>query len=109
MAVTLSARPSGAELRAVGAEGIGLDDLRAGLDVGLVHAQDGFGLREVQFLEAALHAYGFKQHGAHGAVGDQDRAFEPLLEVVDLHLAVAACCRQVMQYSIAPSGSLRPC
>ena len=33
------------EFGAIRAESIGLDNLRAGLDVGLVHAEDGLGLR----------------------------------------------------------------
>ena len=41
------------ELEAVRAERIGFDDLRARFDVGLVNAEDGFGFRGVEFIEAA--------------------------------------------------------
>jgi len=50
------------ELGAIGAEGIRLDDLCSGLDIGLMNAEDGFGLGDVQLLEAALRAGAFKQH-----------------------------------------------
>ena len=72
------------ELEAVGAESIGLDDLRAGLDVRLVHAEDGFGLVGVQLVETALRAHGFVQQRAHRAVGDENGVFQPFIEILDL-------------------------
>ena len=44
----------GGQARAVGAEGIGLQNLRAGLDVLLVDLADQVGRREVQLVEAAV-------------------------------------------------------
>src|SRR5882762_6431145 len=73
------------ELETVGAESIGFDDLRAGFDIGLVDAEDGFRLCGVEFIEAALRADGFVQHGAHGAIGDEDRVFDAFVEVENFH------------------------
>jgi len=59
--------------------------VRAGFDVGLVHAKDGFRLRGVELVKAALGAHGFVQHRAHRAIGDENRFFEPSVEIVNLH------------------------
>ena len=72
------------ELETVGAESIGLDDLRAGLDVGLVHAKNGFGLGGIQLVKTALRAHGFVQQGAHRAVGDENGVFQTIVEILDL-------------------------
>jgi len=47
----------------------------AGFDISLVDPEDGFRLAGVEFVEAALRPDGFVQHGAHRAVGDEDRVF----------------------------------
>jgi hypothetical protein len=73
------------ELEAIRAKSVGFDDMRARFDVGLVHAKNGFRLRGVQFIEAALRAHGFVQHRAHGAVGDEDGVLQPSVEIVNLH------------------------
>ncbi len=74
------------QLEAIRAEGIGLDDLRTGLDVGLVHAEDRFRLDGIHFVEAALRADGFVQQRAHRAIGDEDGMFQALVEIVDLQI-----------------------
>src|SRR6267142_6802073 len=74
------------ELEAIGAKSIGFDDLCAGFDIGLVHAEYGFRLGGVEFIEAALRADGFVQHGAHSAIGDEDGVFDAFVEVLNLHL-----------------------
>ena len=59
----------------VGAEGVGLQDLRAGLDVLLVDLADQVGRREVQLVEAAVDEDAARvEHGAHGAIGHHDAA-----------------------------------
>ena len=78
------------ELVAVGAEGIGFDELRAGFDVGLMNVEDGFAVRGVEFIHAALRAHGFVQQGAHGAVGDEDGAVQPFVEIFDTHALLVA-------------------
>src|SRR5271156_3407842 len=62
-----------AELVAIGAEGIGFDDLCAGFDVGLMDVKDGFAVGDVEFVHAALRADGFVEQGTHCAVADEDR------------------------------------
>ena len=62
-----------AELVAIGAEGIGLDDLRAGFDIGLMNVKDGFAVGDVELVHAALRADRFIEQRAHGAVADEDR------------------------------------
>ena len=68
-----------AEVAEVGAEGVGLDAVDADLEVGVVHRADDVGPGDVEDLVAALVALevveggvGGLQHGAHGAVGDDD-------------------------------------
>ena len=72
------------ELEAVRAEGIGLNNLRASFDVSLVDAENGFGLGGVEFIEAALRADSFVKHRAHCAIRDEDRVFQPFIEVKNL-------------------------
>ena len=81
------------ELGAIGAEGIGLNNLRAGLDIGLMNAKDCLGLGGVQLLKAALRADGLKQHGTHGAIGDEYGRFDSLLEICDFHGLGSPCPR----------------
>src|SRR4029077_13923814 len=71
------------ELEAIGAKGVGLDNLRAGFDVGLVHAEDRFRLGGVQFIEAALRSYRFVQQLTHRTIGDENRIFQPLVEILN--------------------------
>ena len=59
------------------AEGVGLDDLRAGLQVLGVDTGDGLRLREVQLIEAAVDEdSAVIEHGAHGTVGEHASAGE---------------------------------
>ena len=77
IACTRSARPNAAELHAVGAEGVGLDDVGAGADVGLVHFGDQVRLRQVQLVERAIEEHAPRvQHRAHRAVADEHAGFE---------------------------------
>ncbi len=65
----------GGQARAVGAEGVGLEDLRAGLDVLLVDFLHQGGRGEVELVEAAVDEDALAvQHGPHGAVGHEDTA-----------------------------------
>src|SRR5277367_1002756 len=74
-----------AELVAVGAEGIGLDDLRAGFDVGLMNVKDGVAVGDVELVHAALWPDGFIEQGTHGAIGDQNGLGESFVEIFDAH------------------------
>ena len=68
----LIAEAEAAQLHAVRAEGVGLDDVGAGLQVLAVHVDDQIGLRLVERLEAAIDEDALRvQHGAHGAVADE--------------------------------------
>src|SRR6266478_5245846 len=71
------------ELEAIGAEGVGLDDLRAGFNIGLVHAKHGLRLGGVHFIEAALRADRVVQHRAHRAIGDENGVFYALIEILN--------------------------
>jgi hypothetical protein len=73
------------ELQPIRAKRIGLDNLRARLDVGSVHSSNRVGLGQVEFLKAALRADGFVQQRSHRAIGDQNCVLQPLFEIVDLH------------------------
>ncbi len=77
------------QLVAVGAKGIGLDDLCASFNVGLVHVKHGFGVRGIQFVDAALGSDGFVEQGTHGAVGDQDFLGQALVEIFNPHVRLA--------------------
>ena len=70
---------------AVGAEGICFDDLRAGFDVRLVDAKDGFGVGGIEFIDGALGADGLVEERAHGAIGDDDGVFQPVVEIFNSH------------------------
>src|ERR1700722_14933779 len=76
-----------AELVAVGAESIGLDDLGAGFEVALVDVEDGVGCERVELVHAALRADGFVKQRTHGAVNDQDCVEKALVEGFNLHRA----------------------
>ncbi len=71
----LLGHPEGRQTHPVGAERVGLDDLRARLDVVLVDAAHQVRRRKVQLVEGTVeeHAAGV-QHGAHRAIGDQHAA-----------------------------------
>ena len=75
------------ELDSVGAEGIGLDQLRAGGNVRAVNFLDDFGLREVEFVKRALEADPARvQLGAHSPVAQQRPPAKPLEERVSTRL-----------------------
>ena len=71
--------PDGRQFREVGAEGVGLDDLRAGCDVFAVQFQHQFRADQVQVLEVGLktHTFGI-EHGADGAVAGQHFVLYPV-------------------------------
>ena len=59
------------EAEPVGAEGVGFEDLGAGLEVFLVNREDEVGVREVQFVVAAIDEdTAGVEHRAHGAIGE---------------------------------------
>ena len=65
-------QPERAELDAVGAERVGLDDVRAGAHVGLVHLGDQVRLRQVQLVERPVEEDALRvQHRPHRAVADE--------------------------------------
>ncbi len=80
-AAALFAKPERRQLEAVRAEGVGLDDLRASLNIGLVHAEHRFRLGNIQLIEAALRFHRIVQHRAHGAIGDEHRVFQAFIEI----------------------------
>ena len=69
-----------AEFVAIGAESIGLDDLRAGFDIGLCARNTASAWVDVQFFDRALRAHCFIEQRSHRAVGDEHRLFQPLLK-----------------------------
>ena len=74
------------QLVAVGAEGIGLDDLRAGFDICLVDAENGISACDgVELIGRAMMADGLIQQRTHGAVGDQDGVLQALVEIFNSH------------------------
>src|SRR5207302_2592579 len=50
-----------------------------------VYTDDGFSLRNMQYLNKALRPRHFMQHRAHRPIHDQDRVRKPRIEVVNLH------------------------
>ena len=84
------------QLQAIGPEGVGLDDLGAGTQVGLMDADHQVGLRQVQVLECAIEEdTPGVQLGAHRAVADQHpsaQGVEEGLVHVDAYLRVAEGC-----------------
>ena len=69
------------ELDPVGAEGVGLDQLRPGGNVRTVNLLDDLGLREIELVEGALEADApGMELGAHGAVPEEGTAPEPFEE-----------------------------
>src|SRR6266571_5311566 len=84
-ALDLIAEPERCEFETVGTEGVGLNNLGAGFNVGLVYAKYGLGLRSIQLIEAALRPDGFVQHRTHRAISDENRVFQPRVEIVDFH------------------------
>lgn len=79
------AKADGREFVAIGAEGVGLENLRAGFEIRLMDAEDGFWLRGIELVEAALRAKNFVEYRAHGAIGDQDGVAKALVEFLDFH------------------------
>ncbi len=75
MSRTFSAQSESPQARAGGAEGIGLEDLGAGLDVLLVNLADQVGRRQIDLVEAAVDKDAARvEHGAHGPIGYDDAA-----------------------------------
>src|SRR5690349_2012302 len=79
------AKPESAKLRAICAERVRLNDLRAGLDVRLMHAKDFFAIRCIQLIEATLVAYSVKQQRSHRAIGYEDGLPQSFIEIFDPH------------------------
>ncbi|MNS37745.1 hypothetical protein D3C72_699720 [compost metagenome] len=76
------------EFEAGGAEGVGLEDVRAGFQVGLVDVRDQLGLLEDDLVVALVDVDAtLVEHGAHGAVEDDDaiRAREEVAGVFGGH------------------------
>ena len=69
------------QLEPVGAEGVGLQNLRTAANVLAMNLADHSGIRQVEFVEAAVDedALGI-EHRAHRAVGDQRAAFQQITE-----------------------------
>ena len=74
------------ELVAIRAECIGLDDLRAGLDIQLMEAKDDFTVGRVQLIAGAMVADAFVQQRAHASVADEDGLFQAVVEIFNAHL-----------------------
>jgi len=55
--------------------------VRARFDVRLMNTENGFRFGGVYFVKAALWANGLMQHRSHRAIGDENRVFEPLVEI----------------------------
>jgi hypothetical protein len=61
------------QLDPVGTEGVGLDNVRAGADVFLVHFLDEVGTRQVQRVEALVDEHALRvQHRPHRPIADED-------------------------------------
>ena len=75
--------PQRLQLEAIRSKRVGLDDLRAGFDVRLMDAEDGFGLGGIQLIEAALRAHRFVQHRTHRAIGDEDAVLDSFVEFLN--------------------------
>ena len=82
--------PESRQARRGGAEGIGFQNLSAGLNVFLVDLADEIRRREAQLIETTVDedAAGV-EHGSHGAIGYQDALGEPLAEFAG---AGRGCC-----------------
>ena len=77
MVAHLLAQSEGAQLDAIGAERVGLDDVGAGAEVFAVHAAHQIGVGEVQRLEAAIDEDALRvQLRAHRAVAHQHALFD---------------------------------
>jgi hypothetical protein len=69
------------QLEAVGAEGVGLEDVRPGPEVGLVNLGDDVGLGQVQLVERAVEKDALAvEHRAHRAVADEHTRIERVEE-----------------------------
>ena len=68
---------------AVGAKGVGFDQLRARGDEARVQGDDALGSADVRLLRTAQAGDGAGDEDAHAAVGDDRRAaFKPFLESI---------------------------
>jgi hypothetical protein len=63
------------QLEAVRAKGICFNDVSAGFDVRLMHAEDGFVLDGIHLIETPVCAGEVVQERSHRAIGDQNRVF----------------------------------
>jgi hypothetical protein len=75
--------PEFAELMPVRAESVGFDELRAGLHIGLVGAENFLRMRRIQLLHATLPL--FVEKRAHRAVSHEDGRAQPLAKVFNSH------------------------
>ena len=76
------------KFHAIRAEGICLDQVRARVDVILMNAENRFGLRGIQFLEAALLKRFFVELRTHCAIGDENGIPQPRIEIINSHLYI---------------------
>ncbi len=69
------------ELQPVGAEGVGLDEVRSGRDIAVVDRADDLRIGQVEFVEAPVEEDPLLvQHRPHGAVADKDALRHLLLK-----------------------------
>ena len=92
------------KLVAVGAKRIGLDDVRARLEVGHVNAENFLGARGIEFIHAALRPQGLVEQRPHRAVRDEHRVAQSLFKLFDFHglrhtPRLAANLKQRIQYT----------
>ena len=84
---------------AVGAEGVGRNDVRAGFDVGAVDVPDGLGTGQVERLAVAGQAVAL-EHRAHRSVQDQDpagqRLFQPAHQKQSLRMLTMLALRPIV-------------
>jgi len=79
---------AGGQFGDIGAEGVGFDQLRPGLDVGAVNALDHLRMRDVEQIEASVHRQVFAsvEHGAHRSVRQDGALRQPLTKRESLHM-----------------------
>ena len=91
----LPTQPVTREPEAVGAKGVGLDNLRSGLQVLLVDRKDQAGVGKVQLVVAAVDEDTTAvEHGSHGAIGKYRTAGEDVGELCHSLVMLSHCRRQ---------------
>ena len=70
---------------AVRAKRIGFNELRARLDIRLVKAEHGLGVRGIQLVDRSLLPHRVVEQRAHGAIADEDSLLQPLVKVFNSH------------------------